>query len=168
MLSIKPLITQGFLTSLFVFRDDNKIKKQDMPAICDLHCCKDVPIRNGLIGQKPPSINPERLKDFGEEDYLNGDVKTWEMKIVSRNEELLRDALSCIPQPSSRTSLASCNKLIRFEDISAAAFKIQSGVQKTPCMVRNLHGFAFSQCLFSFSLWKLNRNEERVCVNCSR
>ncbi|XP_058697434.1 L-threonine ammonia-lyase-like isoform X5 [Poecile atricapillus] len=109
-----------------------------MPAICDLHCCKDVPVRNGLIGQKPPSINPERLKDFGEEDYLNGDVKTWEMKIVSRNEELLRDALSCIPQPSSRTSLTSCNKLIRFEDISAAAFKIQCGVQKTPCMYSRL------------------------------
>ncbi|GAB0192340.1 L-threonine dehydratase catabolic TdcB-like [Grus japonensis] len=116
--------------------DDNKIKKQDAPALCDLHCCKDGPIRNGLIGQKPPSINPERLKDFGEEDYLNGDVKTWEMKIVSRNEELLRDALSRIPQSSSRTSLSSSNKLIRFEDISAAAFKIQCGVQKTPCMVR--------------------------------
>ncbi|NXS35637.1 LTHAD lyase, partial [Pomatostomus ruficeps] len=60
------------------------------------------------------------------------------MKIVSRNEELLRDALSCLPQPSSRTSLASCNQLIRFEDISAAAFKIQCGVQKTPCMYSRL------------------------------
>nr|XP_009512745.1 PREDICTED: probable serine racemase [Phalacrocorax carbo] len=119
-------------------RDDNKIKKQDAPALCDLRCSKDGPIRNGLIGQKPPSINPERLKDFGEEDYLNGDVKTWEMKIVSRNEELLGDALSCIPQSSSRTSLSSCNKLIRFEDISAAAFKIQCGVQKTPCMYSRL------------------------------
>ncbi|XP_019142186.1 putative threonine dehydratase isoform X2 [Corvus cornix cornix] len=121
-----------------LYRDDNKIKKQHIPALCDLRCCKNVPVRNGLIGQKPPSINPERLKDFGEEDYLNGDVKTWEMKIVSRNEELLRDALSSIPQASSRTSLASCNKLIRFEDISAAAFKIQCGVQKTPCMYSRL------------------------------
>ncbi|NXR40393.1 SRR racemase, partial [Zosterops hypoxanthus] len=60
------------------------------------------------------------------------------MKIVSRNEELLREALSSIPQPSSRASLASCNKLIRFEDISAAAFKIQCGVQKTPCMYSRL------------------------------
>ncbi|XP_074763223.1 L-threonine ammonia-lyase-like isoform X3 [Athene noctua] len=119
-------------------RDDNKIKKQDSPTLCDLHCCKDGPIRNGLIGQKPPSISPERLKDFGEDDYLNGDVKTWEMKIVNRNEELLRDAFSRIPQSSSRTSLSSCNKLIRFEDISAAAFKIQCGVQKTPCMYSRL------------------------------
>ncbi|XP_030309088.1 uncharacterized protein LOC103539022 isoform X2 [Calypte anna] len=121
-----------------LYRDDNKIKKQDAPALCGLHCCEGGPLRNGLIGQKPPSISPERLKDFGEEDYLNGDVKTWEMKILSPNEELLRDALSCIPQSSSRTSLSSCNKLIRFEDISAAAFKIQSGVQKTPCMYSRL------------------------------
>jgi len=149
MLNIKPLI---ILTSFFYFffRDENKINKQDDPALCDLHCCKEGPIRNGPIGQKPPSINPERLKDFGEEDYLNGDVKTWEMKIVSRNEELLRDALSRIPQSSSRTSLSSCNKLIRFEDISAAAFKIQCGVQKTPCMVRSLYGFAFFQYSFYF------------------
>ncbi|XP_039926488.1 putative threonine dehydratase isoform X1 [Hirundo rustica] len=131
-------VLYSYAEQLFLKKDDNKIKKQDTPAVCDLHCCKDVPVRNGLVGQKPPSINPERLKDFGEEDYLNGDVKTWEMKIVSRNEELLRDALSCIPQPSSRASLASCNKLIRFEDISAAAFKIQCGVQKTPCMYSRL------------------------------
>ncbi|XP_031971974.1 uncharacterized protein LOC116447192 isoform X3 [Corvus moneduloides] len=129
---------QSYAEQLFLKKDDNKIKKQHIPALCDLRCCKNVPVRNGLIGQKPPSINPERLKDFGEEDYLNGDVKTWEMKIVSRNEELLRDALSSIPQASSRTSLASCNKLIRFEDISAAAFKIQCGVQKTPCMYSRL------------------------------
>ncbi|XP_017601874.1 PREDICTED: putative threonine dehydratase isoform X1 [Corvus brachyrhynchos] len=131
-------VLYSYAEQLFLKKDDNKIKKQHIPALCDLRCCKNVPVRNGLIGQKPPSINPERLKDFGEEDYLNGDVKTWEMKIVSRNEELLRDALSSIPQASSRTSLASCNKLIRFEDISAAAFKIQCGVQKTPCMYSRL------------------------------
>ncbi|XP_030309089.1 uncharacterized protein LOC103539022 isoform X3 [Calypte anna] len=129
---------QSCAEQLFLTKDDNKIKKQDAPALCGLHCCEGGPLRNGLIGQKPPSISPERLKDFGEEDYLNGDVKTWEMKILSPNEELLRDALSCIPQSSSRTSLSSCNKLIRFEDISAAAFKIQSGVQKTPCMYSRL------------------------------
>lgn len=129
---------------LFVFRDDNKINKRDAPAICDLHRCKDGPVRNGHVGQRPPSINPERLKGFVEEDYLNGDVKTWEMKIVSRNEELLGDALSLIPQSNTRTSQSSHNKLIRFEDISAAAFKIQSGVQKTPCMVGNSYGFEYS------------------------
>ncbi|XP_042712092.2 L-threonine ammonia-lyase-like isoform X2 [Chrysemys picta bellii] len=60
------------------------------------------------------------------------------MKIVSRNEELLRDALDPVTQPNSRSSQPTYNKLIRFEDISAAAFKIQSGVQKTPCMYSRL------------------------------
>ncbi|XP_017662671.1 PREDICTED: putative threonine dehydratase isoform X1 [Lepidothrix coronata] len=129
---------QSYAEQPFSKKDDNKIKKQDVPGLCDLHRCKDGLMRNGLIAQKPPSINPERLKDFGEEDYLNGDVKTWEMKIVSRNEELLTDTLSHIPQSSSTTILSSCNKLIRFEDISAAAFKIQCGVQKTPCMYSRL------------------------------
>ncbi|XP_075790878.1 L-threonine ammonia-lyase-like isoform X3 [Pelodiscus sinensis] len=134
----------GVVLHLFVYfvallyRDNRKVKKQDAPARCELHCYKEGPIRNGHVGQRPPSINPERLKDFGEEEYLNGDVKTWEMKIVSRNEELLRDALDPVAQPNSRPSRPTCNKLIRFEDISAAAFKIQSGVQKTPCMYSRL------------------------------
>ncbi|XP_074816033.1 L-threonine ammonia-lyase-like isoform X1 [Natator depressus] len=128
----------SYAEQLFTEKSDQKVKKQDAPTPCEHHCCKEWPIRNGHVGQRPPSINPERLKDFGEEDYLNGDVKTWEMKIVSHNEELLRDALDPVTQPNSRSSQPTYNKLIRFEDISAAAFKIQSGVQKTPCMYSRL------------------------------
>ncbi|XP_077206997.1 L-threonine ammonia-lyase-like isoform X4 [Paroedura picta] len=115
-------------------RDESKVRKREVPAHYDHHCFKDGPIRNGVIGQRPPSINPERLKDFGEEDFLNGGVKTWEMKIVSHNEELLRDSAS---RPD-RISLTAYDKCIRFEDISAAAFKIQCGIQKTPCMYSRL------------------------------
>lgn len=130
----------------FFLSDDSKVKKQDIPTPRDIHHCKDRPIRNGNIGQRPSSINPERLKDFGEEDYLNGDVKTWEMKIVSRSEELLGDALDPVSHSKSKTY----NKLIRFEDISAAAFKIQCGVQKTPCMVWNLQCFTFFDSFLSY------------------
>nr|XP_008118971.1 PREDICTED: L-threonine dehydratase catabolic TdcB isoform X1 [Anolis carolinensis] len=119
---------------LFVKKDESKVRKLDAPPQCEHYCSKDGPVRNGHIGQQPPSINPERLKDFGEEDYLNGGVKTWEMKIVGRNEELLRDSVI----RTDRISQLDYNKPIRFEDISAAAFKIQSGVQKTPCMYSRL------------------------------
>ncbi|CAI5774342.1 PALP domain-containing protein [Podarcis lilfordi] len=115
-------------------RDECIVRKLDAPAHCELRCCKEGPVGNGLIGQRPPTINPERLKDFGEEDYLNGGVKTWEMKIISHNEELLRDP---VVRPE-RSSLPAYNKFIRFEDISAAAFKIQCGVQKTPCTYSRL------------------------------
>ncbi|XP_025053503.1 uncharacterized protein LOC102368673 isoform X1 [Alligator sinensis] len=127
-------VLYSYAGKLFSKNDDSKVKKQDIRTPHDIHHCKDRPIRNGNIGQRPLSINPERLKDFGEEDYLNGDVKTWEMKIVSRSEELLGDALDPVSHSKSKTY----NKLIRFEDISAAAFKIQCGVQKTPCMYSRL------------------------------
>ncbi|KAF7247539.1 L-threonine ammonia-lyase [Varanus komodoensis] len=117
-----------------LYRAETKVRKLNDPSRCELQCCKDGPVRNGPTGQRTPSINPERLKDFGEEDYLNGGVKTWEMKIMSQNEELLRDP-AVRPE---RLSLAACNRFIRFEDISAAAFKIQCGVQKTPCMYSRL------------------------------
>ncbi|XP_048361793.1 L-threonine dehydratase catabolic TdcB-like [Sphaerodactylus townsendi] len=119
---------------LFVKKDESTEGKLEVPTHCDRHCFKDGPIGNGPIGQRSSSITPERMKDFGEEDYLNGGVKTWEMKIVSHSEELLRD----LPIRPERVSLTAHNKCIRFEDISAAAFKIQCGVQKTPCMYSRL------------------------------
>ncbi|KAH0624322.1 hypothetical protein JD844_031684 [Phrynosoma platyrhinos] len=119
---------------LFAKKDESKMRKLDAPPHCELHCCKDGPVRNGHIGQRPPGINPERLKDFGEEDYLNGGVKTWEMKIIGHNEELLKDSVI----PPDKISQPAYNKSIRFEDISAAAFKIQCEVQKTPCMYSRL------------------------------
>ncbi|XP_066477966.1 L-threonine ammonia-lyase-like isoform X2 [Tiliqua scincoides] len=119
---------------LFTKKIESNVRKTDVPSYCERHCCKDGPIRNGHIGQRPLPINPERLKDFGEEDYLNGGVNIWEMKIISHNEELLRDSAI---RPD-RLIQPAFNKFIRFEDISAAAFKIQCGVQKTPCMYSRL------------------------------
>lgn len=130
--SLNCFTTQFLLSYSFLPRIESNVRKTDAPSYCERHCCKDGPVRNGLIGQRPQPINPERLKDFGEEDYLNGGVNLWEMRIISHNEELLRDSAIC-PDMLSQPVI---NKFIRFEDISAAAFKIQCGVQKTPCMVR--------------------------------
>ncbi|MGH0141396.1 UNVERIFIED_CONTAM: hypothetical protein FKN15_075271 [Acipenser sinensis] len=118
---------------VFVDEERSAGSKQDPPC-CEGLCQNDGPIRNGHTPHRSVSIAPERLKDFGEEDYLNGDVKTWEMKIVGRPERLLGDAAE--PQKPTEP-LPTCAQnppaFIRFEDISAAAFKIQCGVQKTPC-----------------------------------
>lgn len=115
--------------SFFSHSNENKVRKPVATTHGDVHCCTDGPVRKGLMGQQPLFINPERLKDFGEDDEHNGEVETWEMKIISHNDELLlRD--------SNSMSLSTYSKSINFEDISAAAFKIQGGVQKTPCMVQ--------------------------------
>lgn len=86
-----------------------------------------------MAGCRPALIEPERLKDFGEEHLLNGDVKVFETKVVEAPEIRLMEPpktrrvseFRTIPKP----------QYLRFEDISAAAFRIQTGIQKTPCTV---------------------------------
>lgn len=90
-------------------------------------------LSNGTAGCRPTLIEPERLKDFGEEHLLNGDVKVIETKVVEAPEVRLME-----PPKTRRVSefrLTPKPQYLRFEDISAAAFRIQTGIQKTPCTV---------------------------------
>uniref|UniRef100_A0A667ZU59 L-serine deaminase n=1 Tax=Myripristis murdjan TaxID=586833 RepID=A0A667ZU59_9TELE len=97
------------------------------------------PISNGSVGRRPTLIEPERLKDFGEEELLNGDVRVWEATVVCPPEVQLLD-----PPKTRRVSEFTAPvkppppQYLRFEDISAAAFKIQSGIQRTPCTYSRL------------------------------
>uniref|UniRef100_A0A3Q2WUV0 L-serine deaminase n=1 Tax=Haplochromis burtoni TaxID=8153 RepID=A0A3Q2WUV0_HAPBU len=96
------------------------------------------PVSNGTVGRRPTLIEPERLKDFGVEELLNGDVKVHETKVAMAPEVVLMDPpktrrvseFRMIPRPPAQ--------YLRFEDISAAAFRIQSGIQKTPCTYSRL------------------------------
>lgn len=106
----------------------------------DGQCHKDGPISNGSLGRRPTLICPERLRDFGAEEYLNGDVKTFETRVVGGPEVQLMSP----PKPSVKRSKEYKStpkapvEYLRFEDISAAANKIQqAGIQKTPCTVRH-------------------------------
>ncbi|XP_035520033.1 L-threonine ammonia-lyase [Morone saxatilis] len=94
------------------------------------------PVSNGTVGRRPTLIEPERLKDFGEEDLLNGDVKVYDTKVVGAPEIMLMD-----PPKTRRFSefrIVARPQYLRFEDISAAAFRIQCGIQKTPCTYSRL------------------------------
>ncbi|XP_071780923.2 L-threonine ammonia-lyase [Centroberyx gerrardi] len=99
---------------------------------------KGGPVSNGTVGRRPTLIEPERLKDFGEEELLNGDVRVWEAKVVGAPEVLFMDP----PKTRRVSEFAIASKpapqFLRFEDISAAAFRIQSGIQKTPCTYSRL------------------------------
>ncbi|XP_006799133.1 L-threonine ammonia-lyase isoform X1 [Neolamprologus brichardi] len=96
------------------------------------------PVSNGTVGRRPTLIEPERLKDFGVEELLNGDVRVHETKVAMAPEVVLMDPpktrrvseFRMIPRPPAQ--------YLRFEDISAAAFRIQSGMQKTPCTYSRL------------------------------
>uniref|UniRef100_A0A672LX84 L-serine deaminase n=1 Tax=Sinocyclocheilus grahami TaxID=75366 RepID=A0A672LX84_SINGR len=91
---------------------------------CSFHsgpCAKDSRIGNGRVGCRSTLICPERLKDFGAEEYLNEDMKVFETSVSEPPEVQL------IPEH------------LRFEDISAAAFKLQqAGIQKAPCTCSRL------------------------------
>ncbi|KAL0178771.1 hypothetical protein M9458_027665, partial [Cirrhinus mrigala] len=106
---------------------------------CSFHsgpCAKDSYIGNGRAGRRSTLICPERLKDFGAEEYLNGDVKVFETSVSEPPEVQLMST----PKPAmkkgseSKTAAKAPPEHLRFEDISAAAFKLQqAGIQKTPC-----------------------------------
>ncbi|XP_071987075.1 L-threonine ammonia-lyase-like isoform X2 [Engystomops pustulosus] len=99
---------------------------------------KNGPVQSDQNGPRVPPIHPERLKDFVEEEYLNGNPTTWEMKISGNPEQPLKEVVEPAAVKARKPSVRPKNEFLRFEDISAAAFKIQSGVQKTPCMYSRL------------------------------
>ncbi|XP_007898008.2 L-threonine ammonia-lyase [Callorhinchus milii] len=110
------------------------------------HCHRDGPIRNGCLVQRR-KINPDRMKDFGEDEYLSNDVRMWEVTVTGHSETQLRNAPPPLPvsvpvpaRPSvTKINDSACSSThVRFEDISAAAFKIQCGLQKTPCTYSRL------------------------------
>lgn len=128
---------------IFVFSlNSSEQRRGSTRPDCSFHggpCLKDGHISNGRAGRRSTLICPERLKDFGAEEYLNGDVKVFETTVTEPAEIQLMST----PKPAAKrsvenkTSSKPVSEYLRFEDISAAAFKLQkSGIQKTPCTVR--------------------------------
>ncbi|KAK9541911.1 hypothetical protein VZT92_001924 [Zoarces viviparus] len=95
-------------------------------------------VSNGTVCRKPPLIEPERLKDFGEEELLNGDVRVLGTKVVGGSEIMLMEPRKTRRISEFRIVPRPLIEYLRFEDISAAAFRIQTGIQKTPCTYSRL------------------------------
>ncbi|KAK7149095.1 hypothetical protein R3I93_013183 [Phoxinus phoxinus] len=104
-------------------------------------CAKDARLANGPAGRRSTLICPERLKDFGAEEYLNGDVKVFETSVSEPAEVQLMSPPKASAKKSAESKPAPQAALehLRFEDISAAAFRLQqSSVQRTPCTYSRL------------------------------
>ncbi|XP_075073231.1 L-threonine ammonia-lyase-like isoform X3 [Mixophyes fleayi] len=123
-----------FVIAVLYRKDEGQDKSQNASAKNKTLVQKKIPVQRDKNGPLVSPIHPERLKDFVEEEYLNGDVTTWEIKTAGNAEEPLTDAVEFVVPKIQKSSVRPKNEFLRFEDISAAAFKIQSGVQKTPCM----------------------------------
>ncbi|XP_057198396.1 uncharacterized protein LOC130559384 isoform X2 [Triplophysa rosa] len=132
------------LSLLLLFLPRSEQRRGSTRPDCSFHsgpCLKDAHISNGQAGRRSTLICPERLKDFGAEEYLNGDVKVFETSVTEPPEIQLMST----PKPAakrgaeSKTTSKPVSERLRFEDISAAAFKLQkSGIQKTPCTYSRL------------------------------
>ncbi|KAM9365823.1 L-threonine ammonia-lyase [Pholidichthys leucotaenia] len=96
------------------------------------------PISNGTAGRRSTLIEPERLKDFGEEELLNGDVRVHDTRVVECPEIKLMDPPKTRRLSEFRIVSRPPIQYLCFEDISAAAFTIQTGLQKTPCTYSRL------------------------------
>lgn len=105
---------------------------------CSTHdgrCQKDGIISNGVLTRRPTLICPERLRDFGAEEYLNGDVRPFKTKVIEV-PKMAPPKLSIKSNKDYKPAPKPPAEYLGFEDISAAALNIQqSGIQKTPCTV---------------------------------
>lgn len=141
------ILLRLFLSFILLFIPRAEQRRGSAKPDCSFHsgpCTRDplVLMGNGRTGRRSTLICPERLKDFGAEEYLNGDVKTFQTS-VSEPAEL---QLMSTPKPAAKKSTDSkksstppAPEHLRFQDISAAAFRLQqSSLQKTPCTYSRL------------------------------
>ncbi|XP_051773613.1 L-threonine ammonia-lyase [Ctenopharyngodon idella] len=138
------ILLRLFLSFILLFLPRTEQRRGSSKPDCSFHsgpCAKDAHVVNGRVGRRSTLICPERLKDFGAEEYLNGDVKVFETTVSEPPEVQLMST----PKPSvkkggeGKSAPKAAPEHLRFEDISAAAFKLQqSGIQKTPCTYSRL------------------------------
>ncbi|XP_027030644.1 L-threonine ammonia-lyase [Tachysurus fulvidraco] len=98
-------------------------------------------ISNGVLTRRPTLICPERLRDFGAEEYLNGEVRPFKTKEMEAPEmQLMAPPKTPIQSIKDyKPAHKPPAEYLGFEDISAAALNMQqSGIQKTPCTYSRL------------------------------
>ncbi|XP_043840621.1 L-threonine dehydratase catabolic TdcB-like isoform X2 [Dromiciops gliroides] len=128
------LFWPSYAEELISRRNNDKEKKSETAV---LQACSSIkeqePIENSSLSQCQPPNQLEQLKDYVEEDGLQGDVKTWKLKVLEHGEDPL-----VMPSKGWTCHQTSNFKLIRLEDINTAASQIQKGVQVTPCTYSRL------------------------------
>uniref|UniRef100_G3NEA6 L-serine deaminase n=1 Tax=Gasterosteus aculeatus aculeatus TaxID=481459 RepID=G3NEA6_GASAC len=122
-----------YLFLLFVDRDELRLGpgQPGGPSKCGL-------VSNGTACSRSTLIEPERLKDFGEEDLVNGNVRVRGTKAFGDAEFKLMEPPKIRRLSEFRIVPRPVVEYLRFEDISAASFRIQTVIQKTPCTYSRL------------------------------
>ncbi|XP_072484126.1 L-threonine ammonia-lyase-like isoform X2 [Notamacropus eugenii] len=123
----------SYAEELISKRNNDKEKKSEA-AIFQAGCSKEQEsLENSSLDQCQPSNQLEPLKEYVDEDGLQGNAKTWKLKVLAHGEEP-----PVIPPKSRPCQETSSFKLIKLEDINTAASEIQRRIQVTPCTYSRL------------------------------
>ncbi|KAM8859420.1 L-threonine ammonia-lyase isoform 2-T2 [Spinachia spinachia] len=95
-------------------------------------------VSNGTTCGRSTLIEPERLKDFGEEELVNGNIRVRGTKAFGDAEIKLKEPPKIRRLSEFRIVPRPIIEYLCFEDISAAGFRIQAVIQKTPCTYSRL------------------------------
>ncbi|KAM8859419.1 L-threonine ammonia-lyase isoform 1-T1 [Spinachia spinachia] len=122
-----------YLFLLFVDRDELRLGPglPGGPPKCGL-------VSNGTTCGRSTLIEPERLKDFGEEELVNGNIRVRGTKAFGDAEIKLKEPPKIRRLSEFRIVPRPIIEYLCFEDISAAGFRIQAVIQKTPCTYSRL------------------------------
>ncbi|XP_027716896.1 uncharacterized protein LOC114042405 isoform X1 [Vombatus ursinus] len=126
-------ILPSYAEELISRRNNDKEKKSEAAALQASGSKEQEPPENSSCGQCQTPNQLEQLRNYVEEDGLQGNAKTWKLKVLEHGEEppvTPSEGRACQETPNF--------KLIRLEDINTAASQIQKGVQVTPCTYSRL------------------------------
>ncbi|TRZ01640.1 hypothetical protein DNTS_015967 [Danionella cerebrum] len=145
------------------FWQSTETSRPDCSTHSNIH--SHIHLENGSLGCRSTLICPERLKDFGAEEILNGDPRNTNtlLKIPESTNTQPKNTESIHTTPKSpdyrredemsqkskpvaiptaeelHKSAAEPQTCLRLEDINAATLRLQqNGIQRTPCMYSRL------------------------------
>ncbi|XP_036590034.1 L-threonine dehydratase catabolic TdcB-like isoform X3 [Trichosurus vulpecula] len=127
------LFWPSYAEELISRRNSDKEKKSEAAVLQAVCSTEKESLENSSLGQCRPPNQLEQLKDYVEEDGLQGNAKTWKLKVLAHGEES-----PVMPSKGRACQEASSFKLIGLEDINAAVSQIQMHIQVTPCSYSRL------------------------------
>ncbi|XP_036590033.1 L-threonine dehydratase catabolic TdcB-like isoform X2 [Trichosurus vulpecula] len=132
--AVAKILLQLFVyVAVVLFRNSDKEKKSEAAVLQAVCSTEKESLENSSLGQCRPPNQLEQLKDYVEEDGLQGNAKTWKLKVLAHGEES-----PVMPSKGRACQEASSFKLIGLEDINAAVSQIQMHIQVTPCSYSRL------------------------------
>ncbi|XP_016116881.1 uncharacterized protein [Sinocyclocheilus grahami] len=130
------ILLRLFLTFILLFLPRAEQRRGSSKPDCSFHsgpCAKDSRIGNGRVGCRSTLICPERLKDFGAEEYLNEDMKVFETSVSEPPEVQLMSTPKPAVKKSGESKTAALNICALRTSAQQPSNSSRPGFRKHPC-----------------------------------